>query len=75
MSSPLINTFKNLHAIFVFKLAGYMQHRKEQAARKRTIHALNSLGQGGLKDLAISRTEVNSIVYGAPEERRRGYSN
>ena len=75
MSAPLLSTPKYPHAVFVHKMVEYMQHRKSQSAHRSTIRALNSLGQGALKDLAIDRTEINSIVYSAPQERRRSYSD
>jgi len=74
MPASLLKPSKNPHAVFVHKMVEYMQHRKAEAARKQTIRTLNSLGQGALKDLAISRTEINSIVYSTSKERRRSYS-
>lgn len=75
MSAPLLITPKYPHAVFVQKMVEYMQHRKSQSERKKTIRALNSLGHGALKDLAIDRSEINSIVYSASQERQREYSN
>jgi len=75
MSAPESNTPKNPHAVFVQKLVEYMDHRKAHAARKKTICAMNSLGRSALRDLAIDRSEISSIVHSPTQERRREYTN
>lgn len=45
----------------------YAHHRK----RRRALAELRGLGAGTLKDLAIDRSEIGSLVHGDPHGRRR----
>jgi uncharacterized protein YjiS (DUF1127 family) len=47
-------------------LTRYLEHRNKRRA------LAESLDPGILKDMAIDRSEVTSIVYGDPKGRRRG---
>jgi uncharacterized protein YjiS (DUF1127 family) len=49
-------------------LTRYLEHRN----KRRALAELTSLDPGILKDMAIDRSEVTSIVYGDPKGRRRG---
>jgi uncharacterized protein YjiS (DUF1127 family) len=40
-------------------------------ARRETVRALNSVDAATLRDLGI--TDIESVVYGAPEGRKRRY--
>jgi uncharacterized protein YjiS (DUF1127 family) len=42
-------------------------------ARKATVQILRSLDARTLQDIGLSRAEIESVVYGNPEERRRHY--
>jgi len=46
----------------------YLEHRN----KRRALAELRSLDPRILKDMAIDRSEVTSIVYGDPKGRRRG---
>src|SRR5262245_24430415 len=46
----------------------YLEYRK----KRRALAELRSLDPRILKDMAIDRSEVTSIVYGDPNGRRRG---
>ncbi len=46
----------------------YLEHRN----KRRALAELRSLDPRILKDIAIDRSEVASIVYGDPKGRRRG---
>lgn len=45
----------------------FAQHRK----RRRALAELRGLGAHTLKDLAIDRSEISSVVHGDPGGRRR----
>jgi uncharacterized protein YjiS (DUF1127 family) len=49
-------------------LRRYLAHRNQ----RRALAELRSLDPRILKDMAIERSEVTSIVYGDPKGRRRG---
>jgi len=49
-------------------LVRYLEYRK----KRRALAELRSLDPRILKDMAIDRSEVTSIVYGDPNGRRRG---
>lgn len=46
----------------------YLEHRKQ----RRALAELKSLDPRILRDMAIDRSEVTSIVYGNPKGRQRG---
>ncbi|NKB52106.1 MAG: DUF1127 domain-containing protein [Rhizobiaceae bacterium] len=58
---------------FLQIMANFFEKRRENAARKQTVYALNSLGNHALKDLAIDRSEIFSAAYVSPSDRRRGF--
>jgi uncharacterized protein YjiS (DUF1127 family) len=58
---PWTTTIKRL-------LHRYLEHRN----KRRALAELKSLDPRTLKDMAIDRSEVTSIVYGDPKGRRRG---
>jgi uncharacterized protein YjiS (DUF1127 family) len=45
----------------------YLEHRNQ----RRALAELKSLDPSILQDMAIDRSEITSIVYGDPKERRR----
>jgi uncharacterized protein YjiS (DUF1127 family) len=52
-------------------MRNFLQHRQAMATQRHTIHALAALDNRALNDLAISRSEIYSVTYGAPGERKR----
>jgi uncharacterized protein YjiS (DUF1127 family) len=42
-------------------------------AQRATVALLQSLDQHALHDLGIDRSEIESVVYGVPVERRQRY--
>ncbi len=58
---------------FLQMMANYFEKRRENAARRQTVHALNSLGNHALQDLAIDRSEIFSAAYVTPNDRKRGF--
>jgi uncharacterized protein YjiS (DUF1127 family) len=40
-------------------------------AQRATVLVLQSLDSGTLKDIGIDRSEIGSVVYGRPDDRRR----
>jgi uncharacterized protein YjiS (DUF1127 family) len=48
----------------------YLEHRN----KRRALAELKSIDSRTLKDMAIDRSEVASIVYSDPRERRRSYA-
>ena len=47
----------------------YAEYRR----KRRAIAQLRGFDAGTLKDIAIDRSELNSVVHGDPHGRRRGY--
>jgi uncharacterized protein YjiS (DUF1127 family) len=54
-------------------LARVWQSFWERRAQRATIALLQSLDQQTLRDIGINRSEIESVVYGPPIERRRIY--
>ena len=48
----------------------FVQRRRQ----RRALAELRGLGAGTLKDLAIDRSEIHSLVHGDPDGRRRPHS-
>jgi uncharacterized protein YjiS (DUF1127 family) len=42
-------------------------------AQRQTVRILNSVDTATLKDLGISPRDLESVVYGDPQDRMRGY--
>ena len=55
-------------------VADFIERRRESVARKQTFHALRSLDNHALKDLAINRSEIFSVAYVDNNERKRRFS-
>jgi len=45
----------------------------EYRARHAAVLLLRSLDERTLRDIGVTRGEIESVVYGAPRERRRYY--
>jgi uncharacterized protein YjiS (DUF1127 family) len=45
----------------------------ERRARHAAVLLLRSLDERTLRDMGVTRGEIESVVYGAPRERRRSY--
>jgi uncharacterized protein YjiS (DUF1127 family) len=45
----------------------------ERRARQTTVRLLRSLDERTLQDIGVSPTEIESLVYGRPGERKRCY--
>ena len=43
--------------------------------RRATVRILHSLDARTLRDIGLSKGEINSVVYGRPEENRRHYTS
>lgn len=52
-------------------VSDYLDARSARIEQRRTLNALSSLDNRALKDMAISRSEIVSIAYAGPGERRR----
>lgn len=48
---------------------------RSSRARRLTVLKLSELNEHELKDIGISRSEIVSIAYGSPGERRRSYDD
>jgi len=55
------------------KIAGLWQGYLERRAQRATVRILQSLDARTLKDIGISRGEINSIVYDNRNDRARRY--
>ena len=55
------------------RMADAIERMNIRRDQRRTAQALRALGGNTLKDLGIYRSEIDSVVYGAPGERRLGY--
>ena len=45
----------------------------ERRAQRATVALLQSLDEQALHDIGVNRSEIESVVYGPPIERRRSY--
>jgi len=52
-------------------VSNYFGNSKSRRARHQAVHSLNNLDPMVLKDVAISRSEVQSVVYDVSSDRRR----
>jgi uncharacterized protein YjiS (DUF1127 family) len=55
------------------KIAGFWQAYMEHRAKRATVRILQSLDARTLKDIGVSRGEINSLVYGDGRDRARRY--
>lgn len=62
---------KILAASVVAAWRAFRSHR----ARRLTVLKLSKLNEHELKDIGITRSEIVSIAYGSPGERRRGHDS
>jgi uncharacterized protein YjiS (DUF1127 family) len=46
----------------------------ERRTRRAAVLVLQSLDEHTLQDMGINRSEIESVVYGPPVERKRHYS-
>ncbi len=55
-------------------MTGFFQRMRDARNRRQTAHELQSLDHSALKDMGIGRSEIFSVVYGSPSDRKRSYS-
>lgn len=55
-------------------MTGFFQRMRDARNRRQAAHALQSLDHNALRDMGIGRSEIISVVYGSPSDRRRSYS-
>ncbi len=53
----------NTRNFIVHAVSDFFGNRKARRARLQSVHALNNLDPMALKDIAISRSEIQSVVY------------
>jgi len=74
MTYLTISSATPLRASILLVAANFFEKRREAVARKQTMLALSSLGNHALRDLAINRTEILSVAYAHPNERKREFA-
>ncbi len=64
-----------VHALsFVERIVtDFFDNRKKRLAEQQTVYSLGSLDGSILKDIAISRSEINSVVYNYSGDRKRRF--
>ncbi len=55
-------------------MTSFFRKMRDARNRRQTTEALQSLDYMALKDMGIARSEIFSVVYGAPSDRKRSYS-
>ena len=59
-------------ANFVMRaVSNYVANSRARRARHQAIHSLNNLDPMVLKDIALSRSEINSVVFDVSSDRTR----
>ena len=56
---------------FAGRVMGLWRAYLEGRARRATVRILQSLDARTLKDIGLDRTEIDSVVYGPQDDRRR----
>ena len=46
---------------------------RARSAQRATVRILRGLDDGTLRDIGLSRSEIDSVVYGTPGDRRLNY--
>ena len=52
-------------------VSNYVANSRARRARHQAIHSLNNLDPMVLKDIALSRSEINSVVFDVSSDRTR----
>ncbi|NKB50720.1 MAG: DUF1127 domain-containing protein [Rhizobiaceae bacterium] len=55
-----------MHAV-----SDFFGNRKARRARLQAVHALNNLDPMALKDIALSRPEIQAVVFNVPSGSKR----
>ena len=55
-------------------IRAWLDRFAQRRHQRRALAELRGLGAGMLKDLAIDRSEISSVVHGDPHGRRRPHS-
>lgn len=54
-------------------VSDFFENRRVRLAEQKTVFALGNLDSSILKDIAISRSEINSVVYSVSADRKRRF--
>ena len=55
------------------RIAGVWRRYWQGRAKRATVELLHSLDDRTLRDIGLSRGEIQSVVYGRPGDRTRSY--
>ena len=68
-----VSTSSTVHATnFVMRaVSNYVANSRARRVRQQAIHCLNNLDPMVLKDIALSRSEINSVVFDVSSGRTR----
>ena len=67
-----IHVPQSLHRFTAVLKSGWQTYWRGRA-RRATVRLLQSLDDRALHDLGMDRSEIGSVVYGRPGERRKAY--
>jgi uncharacterized protein YjiS (DUF1127 family) len=51
------------------------QAYRTRRAQRATVRALRDLDDATLRDIGLGRSEIESVVYGTPGDRRQHYAS
>lgn len=55
-------------------VSNYFGNSRARRARYQALHSLNNLDPMVMKDIAISRSEIDSVVYNISSDQRRRFT-